>query len=64
MTKEEYLELASKNWDSIKSLEESEDNLYDFEKKFEELMLKHSQLVLSDSLSEGSIDRRKKKDKD
>jgi hypothetical protein len=62
MTKAEYLALASENWDKIKKLESSEDSFYDFEKKFEEAMLQHSQLLLSDSLNNGSIDRRKKKD--
>ena len=61
MTKAEYLELASKNWDKIKQLESIEENFYDFEKKFEELMLEHSQDLLSDSLGKESIDRRKKK---
>ena len=62
MTKEEYLGLALEQWEELNRLEEQSDNLYDFEKGFEAIILKNSQTLLEGCLDKGSIDRRKKKD--
>lgn len=63
MTKEEYLKLASQKFEELKKLEDSE-NLYDYEKNFDEIWRDLGKQVLNKSLGEGGKDRRKKKDKD
>jgi len=62
MTKEEYLELASKHWDSFKELK-TETNFYDYEKKFDLLMVNFGQSLLNKELSGKGKDRRQKKSK-
>jgi len=64
MTKEEYLTIALEQWEELNRLEEQSANFYDFEKGFEAIILKNSQLLLEGRLDKGSIDRRKKKDND
>ncbi len=60
MTKEEYLELAAKHWDSFKSLEK-EESFYEYEKQFEKNLLDFGKDLLEQSISKPSEDRRKKK---
>lgn len=60
MTKEEYLKIAAKNWDCLESLKE-EKNFYDYEKKFDSIMIGLGQELLEKSLGEIPIDRGKKK---
>lgn len=60
MTKEEYLELALSYWASFESLKK-EESFYDYEKGFEEVILKFGQDLLESSISKPGEDRRKKK---
>ena len=60
MTKEEYLKLAESKWESLVSLE-SADNFYDYEKKFEAIMLSLSREILNEQFQGAGNDRRKKK---
>jgi soluble cytochrome b562 len=60
MTKEEFIELASKNWDKIKSHKSDSENLYDYEKGFDELWVEFGRKALEGSIGEISGDRRKK----
>lgn len=60
MTKEEFLELASKKWDEIKSHKSQSENLYDYEKGFDELWVEFGRNTLEGSIGEVSPNRRKK----
>lgn len=60
MTKEEYLEIASRHWDSIDSLKEKE-NFYDYEATLDEIIVSLGRDVLEKSLGTISSNRRKKK---
>ena len=60
MTKEEFLELALKNWDKIQSHKEDSNNLYDYEKGFAELWVEFGRSTLEGSIGEVSSNRRKK----
>ena len=60
MTKEEYLKLAEKKWESIKQLKEV-DNFYDYEKGFEGIWIDLGKEVIEKSISSVGKDRRKKK---
>ncbi len=60
MTKEEYLQLAEKRWESIKELK-SLDNFYDYEKEFDGIWVELGKEVLERSISKVGPDRRKKK---
>lgn len=60
MTKEEYLKLAEKKWDSIEKLKE-EETFYDYEKKFDGIMIGLGRELLEKSISNVPRDRRKKK---
>jgi len=60
MTKEEFLELASKNWDKIKTHKDGSGNLYDYEKGFDKLWVKFGRDALEGSIGKVSADRRKK----
>jgi len=62
MTKEEYLEIASRHWDSIDSLKEKE-NFYDYEATLDGIMVSLGRDVLEKSLGSLSSNRRKKKKK-
>lgn len=62
MTKEEYLEIASRHWDSIASLQEKE-NFYDYEATLDGIMVSLGRDVLEKSLGSVPTDRRKKKKK-
>ena len=46
MTKEEFLKLASKNWDKIESHKTDSNNLYDYEKGFDELWVEFGRSTL------------------
>ena len=61
MTKEEFLELASKNWDKIKTHKNKSNNLYDYEKGFDELWVEFGRCALEGSIGEVPADRQKKK---
>lgn len=62
MTKEEFLEKASKEWDKIKETRKNTDNFYDFEKTFDEIWVNLGRETLEGSLEDKkSEDRRKKK---
>lgn len=60
MTKEEFLELALKNWDKIQTHKSDSNNLYDYEKGFDELWVEFGRSALEGSIGETSKDRRKK----
>ena len=60
MTKGEYLEIASRHWDSIASLKEKE-NFYDYESTLDGIMVSLGRDVLEKSLGSLSSTRRKKK---
>ena len=59
MTKAEYLELASKHYDSINDLNKL-DNFYDYEKDFISILNKMGKEILEKNLGELSNDKRKK----
>ena len=59
MSKEEYLSLASAQYDAIKSLENSP-NFYSYEKDFETIWLDLGRQVLEKSLSEVPTNHQKK----
>lgn len=61
MTKEEYLALASAQYDRIKQLDKDHDNFYDYEVGFEAIMIDLNRSILEKSLGELPVDRRKKK---
>jgi len=61
MTKEEYLKLAEKHWESFSSLQK-EKSFYEYEKQFEKNLLEFGRDLLEESISKPSEDRRKKKD--
>lgn len=63
MTKEEFLELASKKYESLSKLGEQK-TFYDYEKEFDRIWRELGGEVLQKSLGEVPKDRRKKKDKD
>jgi hypothetical protein len=60
MTKVEYLELASQEWEKINALQ-SETSFYEYEKTFDLIWTNLGQRVLERSISEPIKDRRKKK---
>ena len=60
MTKEIFLEIASKQYDSICALNEM-DNLYDYEQKLVEIIRLMGQEILTVNLGELPSDKRKKK---
>ena len=62
MTKEEYLELCSKKWESVET-SSSKNNLYDLEKDFRTTWEDLGRQVLEKQLGELPNDRRKKKSK-
>jgi hypothetical protein len=59
MSKEEYLLLASTQYDAIHALQGSVD-FYSYEKDFESIWLELGRQVLEKSISEVPTDRRKK----
>lgn len=61
MTKEEFLELASKKWDSLQTEKQTSNNLYEYEKNFDKLWVEFGRLSFEGSLGKVSSDRRKKK---
>jgi len=60
MTKEEFLVLAAKKWESLDSLQ-SEESFYEYEKKFDELWVEFGRETMEKSISDVPVDRRKKK---
>lgn len=60
MTKEEYLRLASEHWEEFQKLE-NESTFYDYEKKFDKLMVDFGKQLLDKQLSGKGTDRRQKK---
>lgn len=63
MTKEEYLKLAAAQWEHLQELEK-ETNFYDYEKKFDGLMVNFGQQLLEGQIKGSGNDRRQKKSKD
>lgn len=59
MTREEFLKLADTKWTEIESLQQTD--FYEFEKKFEALMVEMSRMALEGVLGEVPKDHRKKK---
>jgi len=59
MTREEFLKLADSKWTEIESLQQKD--FYEFEKKFEALMVEMSRMALEGVLGEVPKDHRKKK---
>lgn len=62
MTKEEYLKLASEYWEELEKLE-NESNFYNYEKKFDSLMIDFGNNLLNKQMEGTGTDRRKKKSK-
>lgn len=62
MTKKEYLDLCSKNWDELEAVS-SKDNLYDLEKDFRSYWETLGREVLEKQLGELPNDHRKKNTK-
>ncbi len=60
ITKEEYLAMASAEYDSLKELEGVKD-FYDYEKTFSDIWQRLGRQVLESSISTVGNDRRKKK---
>lgn len=60
ITKEEYLAMASAEYDSLKELEGVKD-FYDYEKTFSDIWQRLGRRVLESSISTVGNDRRKKK---
>jgi hypothetical protein len=59
MTKEEFVELALKRWPELEELDQEKD-FYEFEKRFERIMIDLSREVLEQKISKPGKDRRKK----
>jgi hypothetical protein len=59
MTKEEYLIMAAASWPELESLDQEKD-FYEYERKFEQIMLDLSRAVLEQKISSPGNDRRKK----
>lgn len=60
MSKEEFLKLASEKWDELQEHKSSSENLYDYEKGFDELWVEFGRTSLEGSIGELGNDRRKK----
>jgi len=60
MTREEFLALASQEWDKL-SVFQTESSFYEYEKKFDENWINLGRTVLEASISQVGADRRKKK---
>ena len=60
MTKEEFLKLASDNWDKLQEHKSQSKNLYDYEKGFDELWVEFGRASLEGSIGKVKKDRRKK----
>lgn len=60
MTKEEYLKIASEEYDAIHNLKKH-DNFYDYEKEYVEIIQRLGLKILEENLSNVPTDRRKKK---
>lgn len=59
MTKEEFVTLALSRWPELEELDQEKD-FYEFEKRFEQIMLDLSREVLERKISTPGGDRRKK----
>ena len=60
MSKEEFLAIAAKRYEAIRSLSRH-DNFYDYEKEFETIIQEMNREMLEKSLGDLPRDRRKKK---
>ncbi len=60
MTKEEYLEITNRHWESINSLKDKE-TFYDTESSLDEIMVSLGRDILEKSLGDVPSNRRKKK---
>lgn len=60
MTKEEFLKLAAEKWDKLQEHKSQSENLYDYEKGFDELWVEFGRASLEGSIGEVKKDRRKK----
>lgn len=59
MSKEEFIEIAARRYDSIRSLNEL-DNFYDYEKEFVDILQQMGKEILEKNLGELPSDHRKK----
>ena len=59
MSKEDFIALALERWPELESLDKEKD-FYEYEKRFEQIMLELSRTVLERKVSEVGKDRRKK----
>jgi hypothetical protein len=59
MTREEYLALAASRWPELEALDQ-EKNFYEYEKRFEQIMIDLGRAVLEGKISDAGKDRRKK----
>ncbi|TAD89270.1 MAG: hypothetical protein EAY75_05040 [Bacteroidetes bacterium] len=59
MTQAEYISLALSRWPELESLDQEKD-FYEFEKRFEQIMLDLGRAVLERKISSPGADRRKK----
>jgi uncharacterized membrane protein len=60
MTKEEFLALASQEWEKLSTFQ-TESSFYEYEKKFDANWINLGRTVLEASISQAGGDRRKKK---
>ena len=60
MTKAEYLKIAEEKWEILEKLK-TEKSFYEYEKRFDEIMIELGRELLEKSISEVPKDRRKKK---
>lgn len=59
MSKEEYLALTASRWPELEALDQEKD-FYEYEKRFEQIMIDLSRSVLECKISDAGKDRRKK----
>jgi hypothetical protein len=60
MTKEEFIDLAVTKWEAPSEHKTKSNNLYDYEKEFDELWVEFGRETLEGSIGEISLNRRKK----
>lgn len=60
MTKEEYLKIAESRWESLQALQSAE-SFYDYEQRFDKIIIDLGRELLEGSIGEVPKDRRKKK---
>lgn len=60
MTKEDYLKIAAEHWETLEKLEK-EATFYDYERKFDKMMIDLGRSLMNEQMKGKGTDRRKKK---